>query len=61
MRQSTIPAEVNKKICDAFSCSAIATTEIAVKISQERAISVQLCEQCVGKFQDTEECVVNGQ
>jgi hypothetical protein len=52
MSQSRISSEVNKNICDALGCFAKATTEIAVKVGQQHTIMLNLCENCVAKFQD---------
>jgi len=52
MSQSGVSSEVNKRICDALGCFEKATTEIAVKVDQQHTIILNLCENCVAKFQE---------
>jgi hypothetical protein len=52
MIQNSVPIEDNKKICEAFGCLAVATTEITLEIGQQRAVSLHLCKNCVVRFQE---------
>jgi hypothetical protein len=53
MSQSRISSELDKKVCEASCCFAKATAEIAVKVGQQHTIILNLCENCVAKFQDS--------
>jgi hypothetical protein len=52
MSQSTISSDINKNICEAFGCFAEATVKIEVKVGQQKAITLELCKNCVKQFQD---------
>jgi hypothetical protein len=52
MTQSTTSARVNKNTCEASGCFAEATTDIEVKVGHQHTILLNLCENCVAKFQD---------
>jgi hypothetical protein len=52
MNRSTISSEPKRKICEASACSAEAVREIVVKVGERATISLQLCKNCVSKFQD---------
>jgi hypothetical protein len=62
MSQSTIHSEINKVICEAVNCYAQATTNIKVKLgnsaSAGRTIVLNLCNNCVKKFQEEEDIVL---
>lgn len=46
-----ISSQVNKKICEAFDCTQEATVEIEVQVG-DNGLSLDLCEECVSKFQE---------
>jgi hypothetical protein len=50
MSQEILSSDINKDLCEAFGCSAKATTEISVKVGQQGTISLRLCNDCVNKF-----------
>jgi hypothetical protein len=52
MSQNTISCKVNKNICEALGCFAEANTNIEVQVGKQRTISLQLCQNCIAKFQD---------
>jgi hypothetical protein len=52
MTQSKTHPELNNSICEAFGCLSQATTKIIVNVGQKGTISLQLCENCVAKFQE---------
>jgi hypothetical protein len=44
--------DINKNICQAVGCFAKATDKIALKGGTFGIISVLVCRNCIGKFQD---------
>jgi hypothetical protein len=56
MSGSTFHSIINKNICEAVNCYAEATTNIKVKVgnsaSAGRTIVLNLCNNCVKKFQE---------
>ena len=55
MSQEILSSETNKhNVCEAFGCFAQATIEIAVKVGQQGIILLQVCRNCVNKFEDGE-------
>ncbi len=51
MSESTISSEVNKNICEALACFAEATTKIELKLGRKGTITLDLCKDCVKRFQ----------
>ena len=54
MPNNNLHDELNQKICEAFGCNAESTSVIKVKVGQ-RTIALQLCGNCVNKFQNSKE------
>jgi hypothetical protein len=52
MDQECIDSEANNCICEAVDCFATATDKIAVQGGTFGIISVLVCRNCIGKFQD---------
>jgi hypothetical protein len=52
MDQGCIDSEANNCICEAVDCFARATDKIAVQGGKFGVISVLVCRNCIGKFQD---------
>ena len=44
--------DINKNICEAIGCFAKATDKIALEGGTYGVISVMVCRNCIGKFQD---------
>ena len=44
--------DINKNICEAVGCFAKATDKIALEGGTFGIISVLVCRNCIGKFQD---------
>jgi hypothetical protein len=53
MNQEILSSEVHNKdnLCEAVNCNAIATREISVNAGNYGLISLNLCRDCVKKFQ----------
>ncbi len=52
MDQGCIDSEANNCICEAVECFARATDKIALEGGTYGVISVMVCRNCKGKFQD---------
>jgi hypothetical protein len=52
MTEEILGSIANNNICEATGCFATATTKIDVKVGNQRTISLLLCKNCVGKFDD---------
>lgn len=50
MSEATLSIDVNKQICDAEGCSAVATEEIKISVGRMGDIDLSLCQNCVKKF-----------
>jgi hypothetical protein len=50
MSQDTKPAQANKNLCDCNGCSRGATSEIEVDVGELGIIKLNLCENCIPKF-----------
>jgi hypothetical protein len=50
LSQDTKPTQVNKNLCDCNGCSREATTEIEVNAGELGIIKLNLCENCIPKF-----------
>jgi hypothetical protein len=50
--QEILSSDTNKDICEAYGCSAKATTDIKVKVGKQGKISLLLCKECVNRFTD---------
>jgi hypothetical protein len=50
MSQEVLDFPVNNSICEAHGCFEEATAKIKVKVGQLGSISVDLCSNCVKKF-----------
>jgi hypothetical protein len=56
MSREILSSKANKHdVCEAFGCSADATTWISVKAGPHRLLNLHLCNHCIGKF-EWEEC-----
>jgi hypothetical protein len=45
--------QVNKNLCDCNDCSRTATTEIEVNVGKLGIIKLNLCENCIPKFEQS--------
>jgi hypothetical protein len=52
LTQNTLSAPVNNIICDAYGCFEKAATKIDVRVGKLGSISLDLCIECVKKFQE---------
>ena len=50
--QSMVSSGINKNLCEAFNCFAEATRKIDVKVGHNGTIVLNLCNDCVKKFQE---------
>lgn len=50
MSQDTQPTHVNKNSCDCNGCTRAATTEVAINVGELGIIKLNLCENCIPKF-----------
>ena len=57
MDQQIIDSQVNNSICEGYGCFEKANTRINVKVGQLGTISLDLCTNCVKKF-DAKETVL---
>ena len=48
----TLDLVSNNDICEAVRCFEKATIDIEVKVGQEKEITLNLCKDCVKKFED---------
>jgi hypothetical protein len=55
MIKSSLSNQINKEICNAFGCSKNATEKISVSAGTFGTISLDLCNNCVKKFQNKQE------
>jgi hypothetical protein len=51
-QSQTLDVASNNKVCDAVGCCEKFTEKIAVKVGQEKKITLNLCKDCVEKFED---------
>ena len=54
MTKEVLDFQVNNGICEAVGCFARATTKIKVKVGQLGSISLDLCNDCIGKFNEND-------
>jgi uncharacterized protein YggL (DUF469 family) len=52
MNQDYDDTDINKNICEAVGCFATAAHKIALEGGTYGVISVLVCRNCIGKFQD---------
>jgi hypothetical protein len=52
MSENKMPDGDSNGICEAFGCSAKATTQIAVKVGKRGTIILHLCRNCVDRFDE---------
>jgi hypothetical protein len=55
MTQNTLCAPVNNIICEAYGCFEKATTKTKVRVGHLGSISLDLCTNCVGKFDENDD------
>ena len=48
----TLDLVSNNSICEAVRCFKKATIDIEVKVGQGKEITLNVCEDCVNKFED---------
>jgi hypothetical protein len=51
----TLDLVSNNGICEASGCFEKATIDIKVKVGQGKKITLNLCKNCIKKFEDKEE------
>jgi hypothetical protein len=50
-----ISQQINKAVCNAFGCSEKATKKIEVSAGTFGKITLHVCRDCIGKFQNRQE------
>jgi hypothetical protein len=53
MSQDTKPTQFNKNLCECNGCTRVATTQIEVDVGDLGIIKLNLCENCIPKFQQS--------
>jgi hypothetical protein len=48
----TLDPVSNNSICEAVGCFEKATSQIVVKVGERREIELNLCKNCIDKFED---------
>ena len=58
MNNEVLDSQVNNSICEGYGCFNKATTKINVKVGQLGTILLEVCIDCIGKFDgnDNREC-----
>jgi hypothetical protein len=52
MSKEVLDFPVNNSICEAVRCFEKATSQIVVKVGDQREIALNLCRNCIDKFED---------